>query len=227
MRFLNSNLSFSLVGLLFCFFLLSFDETRLTFPHHNNALNTNEIKRKIDNHIDNDIDNEEQHAGIHFAASHEEFEKMLRDAGIEDTHTNAVSSPKSDNLIRGTINQANNNHIQEHEEEEDNVERTKQTTEKTSIDAFATNTIMSTSSPSLSMEIKYLRIGRITNGHTPQDNMSTETRTRTTTRNFHTATAGTRTTVVPISDSLLLIVIIASFSIIFARKWNGIQNLHL
>jgi len=37
-------------------------------------------------------DTSAQQGGIHFAASHEEFEKLLRDAGIDDTHEETINS---------------------------------------------------------------------------------------------------------------------------------------
>ena len=95
MSSLKSNPSSSiLVGLLLFLFFISQNEMRTPFRYH-----SNQLEESNGVHHGTTSSSSRQNLGVHFAASHEEFEELLRDAGIEDTYKNSISSLKSDDLI--------------------------------------------------------------------------------------------------------------------------------
>ena len=83
------------VGLLLLLFFLSQNELRSPFRFHSNHQME---ERKDVHHGTTSSSSSRQNLGIHFAASHEEFEELLREEDMEDSYKNAISSMKSDDL---------------------------------------------------------------------------------------------------------------------------------
>ncbi len=209
MLLLKSNLSFFvlLVGLLFCILSILLSEMRSTFHYHSNKIMDMSYEKDEENN------RSRQHAGVHFAASHEEFEKMLRDAGIEDTYENEIFS---DGPIERVAGAEMDDLKQEQEERTHDEEIVLGGVQSSSIEATLTKSAISTSTSF--NEFKYLRLDRVSSSSDKYP------RATSTTAPDHDHRGGRTKTIAPATDSILFISVVAAFAIVFARKWKVIQK---